>query len=287
MQESVPCSSHFTAAADHLKRYRIVSWPTHLLAIIILAASFSLVVFPSVDLTISRFFANEHGFPLSENPFLKAVRDINRQGLIYFLPVMLLAMSLHWALPRKYAFCPPHKALFVLLSFLLGPLITVQFLKVAIGRARPRDIIEFGGTADFSPVWQYAAACTHNCSFPSGEAAVAVATLSLVVFVPAQWRSLATILAVPVLFFISFNRVLFGAHFLSDVIVAWSLVLCQMVWLWQRITSRAEAIDDSVRRFGIGFSFCRAARRANGNSPCNLDEASEKSGACSPRQDKQ
>lgn len=282
MQETALVSSDSHAAVGVLKSYRPISLPTQLLATSILAASFILVMFPSVDLAISRFFANGHSFPLSENSFLKAVRDINRQGLIYLLLFMLLAIGLHAVLPRKLTFCPPHKALFVLLSFLLGPLITVQFLKNLIGRARPRDIVEFGGTADFSPVWQYASACRHSCSFPSGEAAVAVATLSLIVFVPVQWRSPATILAVPILFFISFNRVLFGAHFLSDIIVAWGLVLCLMIWLWQRISSRAAAIDDSVRCFGARFSFCRTARRAHDNSPCNLDKANEKSSARPP-----
>lgn len=282
MQETALGSNASHSATNVLKRYEPVSWTTQLLVMSILAVSFIFVVFPSADLAISRFFANGHSFPLSENLFLKAVRDINRQGLIYLLLFMLFTIGLHAVLPRKYAFCPPHKALFVLVSFLLGPLITVQLLKNLIGRARPRDIVEFGGTADFSPVWQYAAACRHSCSFPSGEAAVAVATLSLIVFVPVQWRSPATVIAVPILFFVSFNRVLFGAHFLSDVIVAWGLILCLMMWLWQRISSRAAAIDDSVKSFGAHFSFSPEARRVHNNSSCNLDKANEKSGARPP-----
>lgn len=282
MQETVLGSSESHSAVGVTRRYKTASWQTQLLVPSVLAASFVLVVFPSVDLTISRLFADGHGFPLSENPFLKSVRDINRQGLVYLLPLMVFAIGLHAFLPKKYVFCPPHKALFVLLSFLLGPLVAVQSLKNIIGRARPRNIVEFGGTADFSPVWQYAAACRHSCSFPSGEAAVAAATLSVIVFVPVRWRSTATVIAVPILFFVSFNRVIFGAHFLSDVIVAWGLVLCVMMWLWRRISSQAEAIDASVIHFGTRISMRRSARRAHGNSPQNLDIADEKSGPLPP-----
>lgn len=274
MQETVLGSSDSHSAASVPEHYKPASRPTQFVVRSILAASFILVVFPSVDLTISRVFADGHGFPLSENPFLKTVRDINRQGLIYLLLFMVLAIGLHAFLPRKFSFCPPHKALFVLLSFLVGPLVTVQFLKNTIGRARPREIVEFGGTADFTPVWQYAAACRHSCSFPSGEAAVAAATLSLIVFAPLQWRSVATVVAVPILFFVSFNRVIFGAHFLSDVIVAWGLVLCLMMWLWRRISSQAMVIDNGVKQFGMRFY----ARRAHDNSPSNLDKADENSG---------
>ncbi|MBQ0710263.1 MULTISPECIES: phosphatase PAP2 family protein [unclassified Ochrobactrum] len=283
MQETVLGSSDSHSTVGVAGRYRSASWSTLFLVRGILAASFILVVFPSVDLSISRIFANGHGFPLSENPFLKAVRDVSRQGLIYLLLLMVLAIGLYAFLPRKFALCPPHKALFVLLSFLLGPLIAVQFLKNTIGRARPREIVEFGGTANFTPVWQYAAACRHSCSFPSGEAAVAAATLSLIVLAPLKWRLAATVVAVPILFFVSFNRVLFGAHFLSDVIVAWGLVLCLMMWLWRRISSQAAAIDNSVRQFGERFY----ARQAYDNSSWELDKANEKSGAHPPRRNGQ
>lgn len=283
MQETVLGASDSRSTASVPQHSRPAARSTQLLVRSVLAASFILVIFPSVDLNISRIFADGHGFPLSENPFLKAVRDLNRQGLIYLLPFMVLAIGLHAFLPRKFSFCPPHKALFVLLSFMLGPLITVQLLKNTIGRARPREIVEFGGTADFTPVWQYAAACRHSCSFPSGEAAVAAATLSLIVFAPSQWRAIATAVAVPVLFFVSFNRVIFGAHFLSDVIVSWGLVLCLMMWLWRRISSQATAIDNGVKQFGTRFY----AGQARGISPWNLDKADEKSGTHTPRRNGQ
>ena len=127
MQETILGSSDSQSAASVPEHYKSASRQTQFVVRSILAASFILVVFPSVDLTISRVFADGHGFPLSENPFLKAVRDINRQGLIYLLPLMLLSTGLYAFLPRKFSFCPPHKALFVLLSFLVGPLAQYSF----------------------------------------------------------------------------------------------------------------------------------------------------------------
>ncbi|KYB45601.1 hypothetical protein AB664_37315 [Brucella anthropi] len=58
---------------------------------------------------------------------------------------------------------------------------------------------------------------------------------------------------VPVALFTAFNRVIFGAHFLSDVVIAWGLMLCLMIWLWQRIATHAERIDAAIARLGRRF----------------------------------
>jgi len=47
--------------------------------------------------------------------------------------------------------------------------------------------------------------------------------------------------------------VMFGAHFLSDVVIAWGLMLCLMIWLWQRIATHAERIDAAIARLGRRF----------------------------------
>src|SRR5690606_22983621 len=110
MQETVLGASDSRSTASVPQPSRPAARSTHLLVRSVRAATFILVIFPSVDLTITRIFADGHGLPLSENPFLKAVRDLNRQGLIYLLPLMVLAIGLHAFLPRKIFFCPPHKA---------------------------------------------------------------------------------------------------------------------------------------------------------------------------------
>jgi membrane-associated phospholipid phosphatase len=213
------------------------------IGMLIIWTSFVFVVFPKLDLTVARLFAHGQVFWLTENPFLKAVRDVSRQSQTYLLPTMALLIALRAFLPTRFRFCPPHKPLFVLLSFAAGPLIVVQTLKVVIGRVRPRELVEFGGAADFTPVWQFSGACSRNCSFPSGEASAAAAALSLLVFVPAKHRWIAAVFLTPCLLFIAFNRVIFGAHFLSDVMLGWLLTVFAMVWIWRWVDANATAID--------------------------------------------
>ncbi len=202
--------------------------------------SFVFVVFPDLDLMVSRWFADGQTFFLGDNLFLLGVRDISRQAQPYLIGSMIMLIALHQFLPHRMRFCSPYKPLFVLLSFAAGPLLVVQTLKVLIGRVRPRALVEFGGTADFTPVWQFSAACSRACSFPSGEASAAAASLSLLVFVPAKLRRAAAIILVPGLVFVAFNRVMLGAHFLSDVVLGWLLTMFVMAWVWRWMEAQSR-----------------------------------------------
>lgn len=221
------------------------------IGMLIVWTSFVFVVFPKFDLAVARLFAHGQVFWLAENPFLKGVRDVSRQSQAYLLPAMALMIGLCVFLPKRFLFLSPHKPLFVLLSFAAGPLAVVQTLKVVIGRVRPRDLVEFGGIVDFTPVWQFSGACSRNCSFPSGEASAAAAALSLLVFVPAKLRWIAAAVLMPYLLFVAFNRVIFGAHFLSDVMLGWLLTMFAMTWIWRWVDANARAIDRFFTRLVV------------------------------------
>lgn len=222
----------------------------------IICTSFLFMVFPMADLAVSQWFAKGEVFALAEQPFLQAVRRIGRDGQIYIVGSMVVLIGLKAFGPKRYAFCQPHKPLFVLLSFAVGPLIVVQVLKVLIGRVRPRDLLEFGGSADFTPVWQFSAACSRSCSFPSGKSSAAAAALSLLVFVPATLRGITALVLTPFLVLIAFNRVLFGAHFLSDVMLGWLLTMFAMVLIWRWLEPRSIAINSFVTRGGDEARIC-------------------------------
>jgi lipid A 4'-phosphatase len=249
MQKLASRSNNKPDRLDHDAGQPLPSWAPQIIAVL-LVSSLIFIMFPTVDLAVSRFFARGNTFPLSDNLLLLAIRDANRRSMIYLLILMILTIILYAIWPQRFKLIPPHKAFFVILTFLLGPFLTVQMLKHFIGRARPRSLFEFGGTADFTPVWQYAGQCSRNCSFPSGEAATAAATLAVIVFVPVKWRLTAIAIAAPILFFVSVNRVMFGAHFLSDVIIAWGLMIGLMMWLWRKIAENARNIDELIESLG-------------------------------------
>ncbi|WP_210244456.1 phosphatase PAP2 family protein [Agrobacterium sp. DE0009] len=222
---------------------------THALTVtgwLIVGVSFIFTVFPTIDLTVSSWFAKDGNFILGDHVLLRGLRDYSRLLTKVIVWSMVLLTALCIACPRGLWRCAAHKPLFVLTSFFAGPVVVVEALKFAIGRARPRHLIDFGGSADFTPVWEFAAACSHNCSFPSGEAAGAAAALSLLVFVSPRYRALTASMVTPVLIFVAMNRVAFGAHFLSDVVLAWLITLFIMLLIWRWTQVRSQDIDDRL-----------------------------------------
>lgn len=214
-----------------------------------LAALFSILVLlsPGIDLLVSGWFAGPGGgFPLSEVGPLVALRDLNR-----VLPPVLLAGLVALLVAQGFGLRSPvlprpHAVLFVLAFYAVGPGLLVNGLKTLVGRARPRDIAEFGGMDLFTPAWHASAACSRNCSFPSGEAGSAVAMLALVFLLPKAWRRPAAYALVPFVAAFSLNRIAFGAHFFSDVVLSWLLCGAIMLSLRPVFAARADALDGAV-----------------------------------------
>ena len=146
---------------------------------------------PELDLIVSRlFWEPAAGFNFNEDSFLIAFRDTNR-----LLPWVVVGTAIALLIPtpllRHLKYPPaPHKLLFVLTFLAAGPGLGVHLIKILVGRARPRALEEFGGSADFTPPWQLTDQCIRNCSFISGEAASAFALLTLVVFIRPKYSTL-------------------------------------------------------------------------------------------------
>lgn len=199
--------------------------------------SFVFMAIPTIDLTMSRWFFDGTAFYLAEEPSLNALRQVGLKGPFIIIALMAVLLGLQASPSMRPQICAPQKALYVISSIVSGQAL-VEAVKPLIGRARPRNIIEFGGDAEFTPLWQLSSQCYSNCSLPSGEAAAAAAGLSLLVFVPARYRISAAFLLVPILSLVAFNRVLFGGHFLSDVILGWLLTCLSMAWLWKQLLAK-------------------------------------------------
>jgi lipid A 4'-phosphatase len=199
---------------------------------------------PELDLVTSRLFWDPvNGFEHADNRFLVGFRDINRY-LPWVVIAAAVALLIANAIFRRVArYAPPHKLLFVLLFFAIGPGLGVHVVKTIVGRARPRILEEFGGKAVFTPPWDLSDQCMRNCSFISGEAASAFALLTLIVFLKAKYVPIYLGVMGIVCAAFSFNRVVFGAHFLSDVVIAWSLMWVLAVFLWKGFSLHAAQID--------------------------------------------
>ncbi len=119
------------------------------------------------------------------------------------------------------------KTVFILLLLALGPGLVVNvLLKDQLGRARPREVIEFGGSHQFTECWQFGTTGA-NSSFPSGHASIAF-------FLMAPWFVLrdrkqgvaAGFLTAGIVFgsLVGIARMLQGGHFATDVLWAGGLV---------------------------------------------------------------
>lgn len=194
------------------------------LAGLVVAAAF-FAAFPGTDLAVSRLFGDASGFAMARMPFWINIRNAfiaSTDGLMLFL-LALLAVNALREIPLLLS-C--RQIGFALLAYALGPgLVANGIFKSFWGRARPRNIIEFGGNRLFTPPLLPADQCSHNCSFVSGEgsAVMTVALIAVLLMWPRlkpRGRILAIIGAAAFALSGSALRVAFGGHFLSDVVFA-------------------------------------------------------------------
>ncbi len=192
-----------------------------------LAVSAVFAAFPQIDLYAAALFYNS-GFGWNEVPALQFIRTALIWGMTGF--AILIALAFGWAWLRG----KPMRALgYALAVILVGPLFLVNtVLKNNWGRARPAEILQFGGDSLFTPAYLYTNECDTNCSFTSGEGG-AIATVAILIAFFA-WPKLGHIgrrwlvagLSALVLLGAGL-RVAMGRHFLSDTLL--SILFCALV----------------------------------------------------------
>ncbi|CUX52154.1 MULTISPECIES: phosphatase PAP2 family protein [Rhizobium/Agrobacterium group] len=226
---------------------RAVRKPSLLALAVALAMMLFFTAWPDIDLDVSRGFWTD-GFRHGEDAFLLSVRDLNRA-----LPALLLSGLVSILLVRPFSAglqrnFRPHQLLLILTFYVLGPGATVDVVKNLFGRARPRHLGDFGGELFFTPVLSLEGTCLRNCSFPSGESASAIALLAFIILLPKKFRLVGAAVLMPFIMIFSLNRVAMGAHFLSDVLIAWPLMLAVFLLLHRPFTKYRETIDAAFSR---------------------------------------
>lgn len=136
---------------------------------------------------------------------------------------------------------------FLIGSLILGPgLVVESILKTFSGRARPRDVTQFGGDDPFTPALRLADACERNCSFVSGHAALAFWATAFAFLMPTEHRVPVFVAGLALGFLMGIARMAEGAHFLSDVIFAGLIVVGINVWLGSRMLGEAQSTEAST-----------------------------------------
>jgi undecaprenyl-diphosphatase len=196
------------------------------LAVALVAAAVALLILYG-DPTISELFEDANG------PVISAYRALTVLGssVVYLPPIGVAAIACillaRRAPPRRRAQLMRHasRLVFVFAAIAASGL-TVDLVKVLVGRSRPR-LLEEEGIYRFAPpglssVYQ---------SFPSGHTATLFAAACAAGFLFPRWRwpllALAAVLAI--------TRLAVGAHYLSDVLAGATiaiLVTLGLRWLW-------------------------------------------------------
>jgi lipid A 4'-phosphatase len=186
-------------------------------------SSVLLLRFPGVDLYVSRIFYGQ-GFYLGEQWWTKLLND----GVGYFLAVSMTIVVSIYAFnriaKRSIANVSGRTLLYLVFVLVLGAgLIVNTAFKDHFGRARPRDIEAFGGALQFTPAFIATTECRSNCSFSSGHGAGAFFAIALAMAFSRRRAALFAAVAYGCL--VSVSRIVSGAHFLSDTVVSFFVML--------------------------------------------------------------
>lgn len=178
--------------------------------------------FPWLDLKISMLFY-KGGWPHTLSPFAKLLRNL---GMI--LPILLALLAVinlfTQHLPRRASY-------FILLSGFIAPILIVNLiLKDHWHRARPVQVLEFGGKFTFTPWYEIGKECVRNCSFVSGEASGVFWLIAIVFLLPPAFKKLSAIVILTFATLISLLRLSFGGHFYSDIAFA-AIITYSVVYL--------------------------------------------------------
>jgi lipid A 4'-phosphatase len=180
-----------------------------------------MVANPAIDLTVSETIRGVCSDAWCRGPALVAVRYafIGVFTLVCFatlaVTVRVLVESGRW-FGATQARC-----WFVVACLAVGPGVVANLvLKDNLGRARPREVIEFGGTKAFTPAFVPSNQCPDNCSFVSGEASSMFASFFALALVLPQYRMALIAAGIATGSIAGAIRMLQGAHFLSDVLFA-------------------------------------------------------------------
>ena len=188
-----------------------------------ITTSLLLIAFAEIDILISNLFYYD-GF-YQKNAWWE---NLLYSSVPYFIGFSMLGMTGLWLtnrfLKKNLLDINGRKALYVTLVLIVGSgLIVNTIFKENFGRPRPRDIVEFNGSKQFQPIFAVSKQCSTNCSFSSGHGSAAFLAIALALLF--KHRKLALLVALTYGTLVSFSRIVSGAHFFSDNVISFFVML--------------------------------------------------------------
>jgi membrane-associated PAP2 superfamily phosphatase len=212
------------------------SWRRLCLWLILAGAALVGLVFglyPELDLRIASLFfdAAKGAWPLSDNPWIVSLRNLNAAVDIMFGVVLAGATLLAYLVPSRPPLVSRRTVIFLVVTFAVASgLVANVIFKEHWSRPRPSHVTEFGGPAKFVAWWDPRGTCQRSCSFYSGEVSAAAWTIAPAILIPGPMGVVAVTGALAFTVVIAFVRMAQGQHFFSDAAMA-ALFTWFVVWL--------------------------------------------------------
>jgi lipid A 4'-phosphatase len=188
-----------------------------------LAGAILFAAFPQIDRGItSLFYLGDNKFLFGRDTAGNAVRELVR-WIFILMTIGAVIGFVGVAFASRRLFGLGFAAwVYILLTVGLGAgLVANVVFKDQWGRARPNQVVEFGGTKQFTAPLTRTDQCEKNCSFVSGEASSIFAigfAIALIAEVSRRRRLLLAAIAAGS--FAGLLRIGGGGHFFSDVFFA-------------------------------------------------------------------
>ena len=205
-----------------------------------LSFSILFISLPQIDLYAANLFYDGTSFPLKgtlyEVFFFQSVRVITAGMILFYLVIIV-----HYLITKRTILNFSKKALlyiFLVLSVAPG-LIVNSMLKEHMGRARPVDIVQFGGSKEFTPA--FIPSNQKGNSFSSGHAAAAFSLVGFALLAKRRkktWMTLALAYGVAVII----ARMGAGGHFLSDNVTSFFIVYIATHILYKLIFKKDSSL---------------------------------------------
>lgn len=205
-------------------------------------AALLFLLYPELDINFSKLFFSDGAFQAKNNPLVRFIyKAAPRTTGLFF--IVLISSYVYMIIKKRtvlFGFNKKHYA-YLIVAMIIGPILVVNgILKETSGRARPRHVIEFDGTKQFSPPLVFTDQCEKNCSFVCGHASAGFYFVSLALLFNGRKKKIIFWSAVASGSLIGLIRIIMGGHFLSDVIFSFVFVYLSSLLLYFYMFNRAD-----------------------------------------------
>lgn len=207
-----------------------------------LVAGLLFLLMPQIDMIAAReFYIGDGDFAGQHSILIPIAREVFIWCYAGASVLVIAGIAITIARKERWAGLHTTQWVFCALCLSIGPGVVANLtFKDNWGRARPRQVIEFGGDKPFTAALVQARNCERNCSFVSGEAS-SIFALFFAAAAVFRRRTLLLLGSGVILGSLAgLMRMAQGAHFLSDVIFAGVFMGLTVAALFIMFEARAE-----------------------------------------------